>query len=311
MHKGKWLIVVVLPFLVCCQTQPGRDRRPYLIDENMANAARHMNAGRMEEAAQIYGAVLFAAPENEVAKENLHTAGRSERYLAEPTALGQNLVQYPATGSHGVRVLAYPLNRVLDALDVVTVEFGPQGGLYADIHATHALRFAIGGGGGVHLGWAHKRDLSLGSGHHTAFALGPFAAESAGSAQAGTGTAGNVQYSVSGLNLPTDFSYQRYRDYWGIGAEAVAGVVGARLEVHPVEIADLVAGVFYVDFLRDDIGSTRGLELTRGDLQAMEDLLRTLTPEERAMRLEGKPIEPVEREVFVPEGTEPADPNGT
>jgi hypothetical protein len=298
MRTAKRVVFLVLPFIVSCSSGGNRQRRPYLVDENLANAARHLNAGREQEAAQLYHAVVFADPTNAEARARLESLGVTGRFLTEPTALGQNLVQEPLRDSLGLRIATYPLNRVLDVLDLVTVQVGPQGGIYADVHVTHALRLAAGGGGGVELGWSQKRELALGTGHRTGWALGPFALEGAGAARLGTHGARNTKFAAFGMNRPSDFSYQRYRDYWSIGGQAIVGAVGARLELHPVELVDLVAGILFADPLRDDIGTTRGLELTSADREAMDDLLRTLTPAERRARMRGRRIAPVPRPVL-------------
>jgi hypothetical protein len=43
---------------------------------------------------------------------------------------------------------------------------------------------------------------------------------------------------------------------WGVGA-GLYGLVGGEFELHPVEIADFVCGMFYIDFMWDDIGHRR------------------------------------------------------
>ena len=294
MRTGKWAMILVLPLMVSCASSR-RQRRPYLIDENLDNAARHLNAGQKEEAAQIYRVVLFADPTNTEAQEKLREAGGCERCIVEPSLLGQNLIKYPERESSTLWFVCYPINRLLDVLDIVTVQLGPQGGLYADVHATYAVRTAIGAGGGAEIGWSQKRELAAGSGHVCGLARGRFSAEGAGFTRFGTCGARNASHSVAGLNRPSGFAYQHHRDYWSVGARAIVLIVGAQIEIHPVEAADALTGLFFVDFLRDDIGSTRGLDLTAADIEAMQALLRTLTAEERRARMRGRHVAPVEK----------------
>ena len=49
-----------------------------------------------------------------------------------------------------------------------------------------------------------------------------------------------------------DAVYQGDRDYWAVGARATALVVGAEARVHPLELADALAGFVFIDFLRAD-----------------------------------------------------------
>ena len=72
----------------------------------------------------------------------------------------------------------------------------------------------------------------------------------------------------------------------------VAGVVGAGVEFHPVELADAITGIFFIDFLRHDFGHTRGLDLAISEREAMEDLIGTLSPQEMRARMEGRIIAP-------------------
>jgi hypothetical protein len=50
----------------------------------------------------------------------------------------------------------------------------------------------------------------------------------------------------------------------------MALVYGAAADVHPVEIADFLAGFVFVDFLRDDLATTRGLQLTLIDKELLK-----------------------------------------
>jgi len=257
-----------------------RQRRPYLIAENVDNAARHLAGGQTEEAAQIYQVVLLADPRNEEASAGLASIGHYEPCFLEPRILGKNLVRAPERDSGALSLVMYPVNRILDILDVVSVYVGLEGGLYADVHATRALQASAGAGGGAQVGWWQKRELAIGSAHVSGVALLPFSFEVESNSRAGTRGGREVGFRLAGLNRPRDLAYQRYRDYWGVGGRAIALAVGAGVELHPVELVDALLGFVFVDFLHDDVGHTRPLRLTEADRAAMEDLLRTLSPEE-------------------------------
>ena len=275
--------------LILASCSSGRaQRRPYLVLENLDYAAQHAARGEKEEAAQLYQVVLLADPSNEKARAGLAELGTHDVSIMQPTALGKNRVNRVTRESRSLWFVMYPVNRVLDFLDVVSFHVGLEGGVCAEAHATRAIQAGLGASGGMQVGWWQKRELAVGSAHQTGLALGPFSLEGEGCTRAGTLGARNSNYSVVGFNRPSDLVYQRHRDYWGIGGRATALLVGAEVEFHPVELADAIAGIFFIDFLRDDIGRTRSLELKRNELDAMEDLLGTLTPAELRMRLRGR-----------------------
>jgi len=303
MRNWKLLILAgMLLGLASCAAET-RQRRPYLIAENVDNAARHLASGQTEEAAQIYQVVLLADPRNEEARAGLASIGKYERSFLEPLALGKNLVRAPKRESPALPLAMYPVNRILDILDVASVHVGLEGGLYADVHATRALQVAAGAGGGAQVGWWQKRELAAGAAHVSGVALLPFSFEVESNSRAGTRGGREVGFGLAGLNRPHDLAYQRYRDYWGVGGRVSAVLVGAGVELHPVELVDAVLGFVFVDFLCDDVGRTRSLKLTDADRASMEDLLRTLSPDEsRGGVRQARP--------YVPEAPAPAEPSG-
>jgi hypothetical protein len=282
---GMWLAGCVL--MAGCATERAQ-RRPYLVQENLDNAKRHLAQQRTEEAAQIYQVVLLAEPGQAEAKAGLASIPQYDDSILRPGLLGKNLCRRPRRDGVGLWIALYPVNRVLDVMDVVSFHVGLEGGVLADVHATRAMQAGAGAGGGMQVGWWHRRNLAVGSAHAAGFELGPFNVEGEGFTRAGTGGAATRSYSVVGMSRPTDYVYQRYRDYWGVGGRVIALIVGTEVELHPVEVADALGGFFFIDFLRDDLGRTRGLDLTSADQEAMEDLLNSLSPSEMRARLRGR-----------------------
>ena len=279
--------------LACASCAADRSqRRPYLIMENLDYAAKHAAAGQTEEAAQLYQVVLLADPLNEKARAGLAGIGQYDRCILEPSLLGINYVCRPLRNSPFLWIVLYPVNRVLSVLDIVSFHVGLEGGAYVDAHVTHVMQAAAGAGGGMQLGWWLRRDLAVGAGHVAGLALGPFSVEGEGFSRFGTGGIRSSAFSVSGLSRPSDLEYQRYRDYWGIGARAVAGVVGAEVEFHPLKLVDAITGIFFIDFLHEDLGHTKGLDLATNEYEAMEDLISTLSPAEMRARMDERMIAP-------------------
>jgi hypothetical protein len=264
-----------------------------LVTENLDNAARQFAQGHPEEAAEIYHAVLVADPHNAKATAGLEEIGPYTTVLVRPSALGVNLCRRRPGGSTALRICTYPVNRVLDLLDVISFHVGLEGGVYVDAHATRAVSTELGAGGGMHLlGWWPRRELGLGAGHVAGVAVGPFEAQGEGFTRLGTRGARTRSFSVVDMNTPLDYPYQVYRDYWGIGVRLIAVLVGVEVEIHPVELADGITGFLYLDFLRDDIGHTRGWRFTGADKEAMADLLNTLSPAELRAAMRGRSLPP-------------------
>ena len=304
----KWRLMLLATGLLACASCANElaQRRPYLILENMDYAARHLARGQKEEAAQLYQVVLLADPTNEKARAALAGIGEYDRCIMEPTWLGLNYECGPLRHSFALRVVLYPINRILDILDIFSFHVGLEGGAFVDAHVTHALQVAGGAGGGLQFGWWQKRDLAIGTGEVAGVALGPVSAMGEDTTRIGTGGIGDRSFTITGVSHPTDIEYQRYRDYWGIGARVIAGVVGAEFEIHPIEIAHAVTGFFFIDFLHDDLFRTRALDLNRAERTAMENLIDTLTPTEMRARISGRLIAPAPPRSAPPETAQPS-----
>ena len=75
-----------------------------------------------------------------------------------------------------------------------------------------------------------------------------------------------------GVQGPMDPIYQDYRDFYSVGVGVTLMVLGARAEVHLVQIWDFLGGFVGFDIAHDDYATTRGLALTpreRGLLGAL------------------------------------------
>ena len=182
-------------------------------------------------------------------------------------------------------IALYPINRVLDLCDCFSFHVGLESGVLVDVHATRAMQLMAGGGGGFELGWREPRDLYAGFGTDVGVGLGPFSAEAESTSSVGTDGVKARTFSVTGVARPTDHAFQYYRDYWGVGVNAIVGIVGVGAEVHPVELVDALAGFFFVDFLNDDLGRTHGMKFNDADLDAVQELLNSLSSAEIRARV--------------------------
>jgi hypothetical protein len=87
-----------------------------------------------------------------------------------------------------------------------------------------------------------------------------------------------------GLHNPTNSLYQDFRDFWAIGVSVTAGLAGAELDLHPIQLFDFIGGILLLDFARDDFATTRGLKFSSVE----NDLLQNLAEIERAKLWEGR-----------------------
>ena len=116
---------MAIALLVAASCSSNRaQRRPYLIAENLDYAAAHLEKGEKEEAAQLFQVVLLADPFNEKAREGLAAIGAYDTSIMEPTLLGRNRSSRPKREGIGLWIAMYPINRILDILDVVSFHVG-------------------------------------------------------------------------------------------------------------------------------------------------------------------------------------------
>ena len=280
-------VAAAMVFMTGCVSNSVQ-RRPYLIRENLDNAARQMQEHNKEEAAALYKVVLLVSPTNSEARAGLASTGSAGIDILTPSLLGINKSRRPTHDGVGWRIAMYPVNRVLDICDCFSFRAGLGFGLMADVHLTRAAQLMLGGTGGMELGWRERRDLFAGFGTDVGVGWGPFSEEVESSSSFGTDGVKARTFSVTGMSHPTDPAYQFCRDYWAVGGRVTAAVATVGAEIHPVELADALAGFFFVDFLNDDIGHTRGMKLTSADFDAARDLFNTLKGSETRAALRGR-----------------------
>lgn len=170
------------------------------------------------------------------------------------------------------RVALYPVDRALDLLDILSfdVHFGP--GAYVNVHYTRAAQVGAGARAVAGIGWHHPRSLGGLIQTESEIALPVVGTQAYWGAMAGTSGLRSGGDAMFGLHRPTSAVYQNMRDYWAVGAHLTVVLFGVDVDWHPVEIADLLAGLVGVDFLRDDFATTRGVDLRTQDEQRLERL---------------------------------------
>ena len=143
------------------------------------------------------------------------------------------------------KIACYPVNRLGDLLDIVSLQVGFGFGLHVNGHATRAMQVGFGGNAVSRFGF-DGRQGGLCNESKGEFSLLPFTLESFRRTNA---FGGFTDYSI-----PEDSAtlYRLHRDYAGVGAEATAAIVNVGAEAHPLEVFDFVFGIFGMDLSGDD-----------------------------------------------------------
>lgn len=154
--------------------------------------------------------------------------------------------------SFGKKLLMYIPNRLLDLFDIVTLELKSGAVIGAEARVTRA--FGIGGEVGTYgsalKGYNRQYGFSITEGAEGQFLFG------SAMDLARPIVWGDVErYWVQGTNfpLPSNRIYkEKARDYWALelGASCLLGV---KVSIHPVAIADFLTGLILIDIEDDDL----------------------------------------------------------
>jgi hypothetical protein len=245
-----------------------------------ASAVKYSEQGRYEEVVYITRALLDAEPDNHDVRrlqDNAVAAQPATAVMVNKSLLGANLSDrvtdetFPLFGT----ILLYPLNRILDFIDLITVEVGVCLGIGVKAQATDALSVGLQASAGEGVFGLVGRNLSVRATQEEFAHLLPVGSAYLAEARAYTAGSYGMMSSQAGVKSPTDHMYQRARDYWAIGAQAQALDIAANVKFHPVEVFDFAAGLFFFDPLKDDIGSTRPIkvDLTDEEYTAFDNLV--------------------------------------
>jgi len=152
----------------------------------------------------------------------------------------------------GEKLLWYIPNRIVDALDTVSVALGVGPVVEARLMASRAIDVGLGGGVSAKVYKVHNRQYGLGieEGWYWSFIVG----EEYYKIHDTTPLVASYSESCAGFPLPTQRVYDFFdgnRDYWAIGG-SLGLVVDGDLYVHPVEFVDFILGFLLIDIKDDD-----------------------------------------------------------
>jgi hypothetical protein len=152
------------------------------------------------------------------------------------------------------KIALYFPNRILDALDSFSVSVGVGPVIRAEVHATRG--FAFGGGAGAEVmaikGCNRQYGVCRQAGYDLSFAMFN---------RVNMTRDGQSRLVVpfvideDGFPVPNERLYELYngaRDYWAIGGSLSLGLATS-VAIHPIELADFVTGIFFIDLKDDDL----------------------------------------------------------
>ena len=153
----------------------------------------------------------------------------------------------------GDTVLLYIPNRIVDFADMfsLTLGFGPSIGAEAQVTEYCAFGGQVGPTAQMIKGINRQYGFAIQSGWNVNFLM--ISAEQRDREQA-VGSVKNYYYYSTGVpsieKIPFDF-HEGSKDFWAIGG-SFSALLEIDLSVHPVEIADFLLGLVFIDIKGDD-----------------------------------------------------------
>ena len=261
----RWpLLPALLARVTACASPPPAHEIERLVEDTVRTAAGHEEIGNDLEAMELTRAVLLVDPGNAEAREIQDRLRPDLAEIYSHTLLGANFARRaPVERSTTAKVLFYPIDRILDLCDVITLDLHVGLGAYANFHFTRAAQVGLGVRAVGGLGWHDRRSLGVLTQADSGITLVALGAEAAAGLAAGTSGIYSYTETLAGLHRPSAKNYQEFRDFWAFGGALSLVFWGADFDFHPVQVGDFFAGWAGVDFLNDDFAGTRGLRLTR------------------------------------------------
>lgn len=258
-----------------CASSPSPGQVQGLLADAYAAAEAHARAGRDHEAALLLTSVHEIDPELEGLDALRAEVDPNAFASMESGWLGSNRKLRPrADRSIVARVALYLPDRLLDLLDVVSVDAHMGYGFFVDAHVTRAVQAAGGFRSVAGLGLHEHRSLGGRAQIEAGLNVLPVGAQTFTGGLAGTSGALGIADHFAGLHRPDSRLYREYRDYWSVGAAGTVLFVGVDGDLHLAQLADFLLGFAGIDLLNDDFARTRGLGLSRSERLISANLSR-------------------------------------
>lgn len=153
------------------------------------------------------------------------------------------------------KLTLYLPNRIMDVLDVFSLNVGGGPTVHAELFATRACNVGAGLGYTFKLIKDHNRQYGWAAQNGYAVYF-PFMVKEDLERRPASVFVKEFWQTAQGIPSPKDPIYDSHngaRDYWEIGGALGLGIIEAKVSVHPVEILDAVLGFFFIDIRNDDM----------------------------------------------------------
>ncbi|MBP5586795.1 MAG: hypothetical protein J6Y92_10640 [Lentisphaeria bacterium] len=153
------------------------------------------------------------------------------------------------------KVTLYFPNRILDLLDVFSLNIGVGLTAHASLRATHEAE--IGGGFSATAQMIKDQNRQYGFARRDGYysGIGPIVATDMQRRPAYL-LVKEYYWDKDGLVTPSEEHFlpkEGVVDFWEIGGSLGLGVIEADVSIHPIEILDAVLGFFFIDITDDDL----------------------------------------------------------
>lgn len=169
------------------------------------------------------------------------------------TAATSDIAEKPSTAAWlASKVLMYVPNRVMDILDITSFSIGTGVASALKVRVTRAFGFGWGIGPSGKFVKDYDRRIGFALDKDKEIFL-PGAGIGDVQREYTTGNLIDYWFQYEGMLLPGNpiFARDKAYDYWAIEVEAAA-FVGVKVAIHPLEIADFIAGIFFYDGISKD-----------------------------------------------------------
>ena len=154
------------------------------------------------------------------------------------------------------KVTLYFPNRILDIMDVFTLNLGVGLTAHASLRVTHEAEIGGGFSATAQMVKDHNRQYGFARRNGVYSGFGPYVATDMVRRPAYL-LAKEYWWDKEGLVTPSDevpfLPKEGAVDFWEIGGSLGLGVIEADVSIHPVEILDAVLGFFFIDISDDDL----------------------------------------------------------
>ena len=302
--KHYYILVICVLWLTagaCASLPPSQDLINAQLEHTIVAAQYHYDKGQETEASILTEAVQRVEPNYEGVSELSQKISAKGGDITKRGILGINRRLRTKTDWFFMKhLIFYVPDRILDVLDIFSFDLHVGLGVLANVHATRAVQVGAGLRTKAGLGFHQQRSLGFAAESEVGVSVLGLGAQSFAGSMTGTSGVITSGDSFAGLHRPSSDLYQEYRDYWAIGADVTAGLTGVSVDIHPIQIFDLIGGLFLIDFARDDICTTRGLKLSPVEKELLISLSEIERSKLRDKDTSAKEVEAVEKEEPAP-----------